>query len=63
MNPRLKIVDLGVADLPISRQFYQDAFGWQPAQGSSDQIVFFHHSGILPGIYPMDLILNTATSH
>ena len=60
MKPRLNIVTLGVADLPRSRQFYQDAFDWKPAQGSSDKIVFFHHGGIVLGLYPIDLLAEDA---
>ena len=60
MKPRLNIVTLGVADLPRSRKFYQDAFGWKPAKGSSDQIVFFHHGGIVLGLYPMNLLAEDA---
>jgi uncharacterized protein len=60
MKPRLNIVTLGVADLPWSRQFYQDAFGWKPAKGSSDHIVFFHHGGIVLALYPMDLLAEDA---
>jgi len=60
MKPRLNIVTLGVNDLQRSRQFYQDAFGWKPAKGSSDQIVFFHHGGIVLGLYPMHLLAEDA---
>jgi len=60
MKLRLIIVTLGVADLPKSRQFYLDAFGWKPAQGSSDEIVFFHHGGIVLGLYPMNLLAEDA---
>ncbi|HZL10940.1 MAG TPA: VOC family protein [Prolixibacteraceae bacterium] len=60
MGPRLNVVTLGVADLPKSRQFYQEAFGWKPVQGSSDQIVFFSHGGIIFSLYPMDLLAEDA---
>ena len=60
MKPRLNIVTLGVADLPRSRQFYLDAFGWKPAQGSSDEIVFFYQEGIVIGLYPMNLLAEDA---
>jgi len=53
MKPRLNVVTLGVADLPRSRQFYADAFGWQPTPGSDENIVFFNHGGIVLGLYPM----------
>jgi catechol 2,3-dioxygenase-like lactoylglutathione lyase family enzyme len=60
MKPRLNIVTLGVADLPKSRQFYMDAFGWKPAKGSDEQIVFFSHGGIVLGLYPMILLAEDA---
>ena len=60
MKPRLNIVTLGVADLQKTRQFYYEAFGWKPAQGSSDQIVFFSHGGIILGLYPMNLLAEDA---
>lgn len=54
MNPRLNIVTLGVADLKKSRQFYADAFGWTPANGSDENIVFLNHGGIVLALYPME---------
>jgi uncharacterized protein len=60
MKPRLNIVTIGVSDLPTSRQFYMEAFGWKPAQGSSDQIVFFYLDGIVLGLYPLNLLAEDA---
>lgn len=60
MNPRLNIITLGVADLPKSRRFYIDAFGWKPAKGSDENIVFFYHGGIVLGLYPMNLLAEDA---
>jgi len=60
MKPRLNIVTLGVADLPKSRRFYMDAFGWKPAKGSDENIVFFYHGGIVLGLYPMNLLAEDA---
>lgn len=60
MNPRLNMVTLGVADLTKSRRFYMDAFGWKPAKGSDENIVFFYHGGIVLGLYPMNLLANDA---
>jgi catechol 2,3-dioxygenase-like lactoylglutathione lyase family enzyme len=45
---------MGVADLQRSRQFYDDAFGWTPANGSDENIVFFNHGGIALALYPME---------
>ncbi len=60
MKPRLNIVTLGVADIQKSRQFYMDAFGWKPAKGSDENIVFFHHGGIVLGLYPIHLLAEDA---
>lgn len=46
--------------MPKSRQFYLDAFGWKPAQGSSEEIVFFYQEGIVIGLYPMNLLAEDA---
>lgn len=54
MKPRLNIVTLGVADLQKSRQFYADAFGWTPANGSDENIAFLNHGGIILALYPME---------
>lgn len=54
MKPRLNIVTLGVANLPKSRQFYADAFGWTPANGSDENIVFFDHGRIALALYSME---------
>lgn len=54
MKPRLNIVTLGVADLLKSSQFYADAFGWTPANGSDENIVFLNHGGIVLALYPKE---------
>jgi predicted lactoylglutathione lyase len=60
MNPRLNMVTLGVADLQKSRHFYMEAFGWKPAKGSDENIVFFYHGGIVLGLYPMNSLAEDA---
>lgn len=60
MNPRLNLVTLGVADIPTSSRFYLDAFGWKPAKGSDENIVFFYHGGIVLGLYPLNLLAEDA---
>jgi catechol 2,3-dioxygenase-like lactoylglutathione lyase family enzyme len=53
MKPRLNIVTLGVKDLQKSKEFYQKALGWEPAEGSDENIVFFNHGGIILSLYPL----------
>ena len=60
MKPRLNIVTLGVKDLKISREFYQNALGWQATKESDDNIVFFNHGGIVLGLYPLDKLAEDA---
>jgi predicted lactoylglutathione lyase len=60
MKPRLNIVTLGVTDLKKSRQFYAEAFGWRPATGSDENIIFFNHRGIVLGLYPLNSLAEDA---
>ena len=60
MKPRLNIVTLGVADLQKSRQFYTGAFGWIPANGSDENIVFMNHGGIVLALYPLEALAEDA---
>ncbi len=60
MKPRLNIVTLGVKSLQISRDFYKKALGWEPAAGSDENIVFFHHGGIVLALYPLDKLAEDA---
>lgn len=46
MEQRLTLFTLGVDDLEKMNNFYQDVFGWQPVDSSTDDIVFYHLNGI-----------------
>ena len=60
MKPRLNIVTIGVSNLQKSREFYMKALGWEPANGSDDNIVFYHHGGIIFALYPHDKLAEDA---
>lgn len=60
MKPRLNIVTLGVQNLQKSKEFYQNALGWEPARGSDENIVFFNHGGIVRSLYPLDKLAEDA---
>ncbi|QGY43130.1 VOC family protein [Maribellus comscasis] len=60
MKPRLNIVTLGVKNLQESRAFYKNAFGWELANGSDENIVFFNHGGIVLALYPLDKLAEDA---
>ncbi|MCG8686808.1 MAG: VOC family protein [Desulfobacterales bacterium] len=59
MKPRLNIVP-GVKSLETSRDFYNNALGWEPTKDSDDKIVFYNHGGIVFGLYPMDKLAEDA---
>ncbi len=60
MKPRLNIVTLGVKNLQKSKNFYQEALGWEPTKDSDDKIVFFNQGGIILGLYPIDKLAEDA---
>ena len=57
MKPRLNIVTLGVNNLRKSKEFYENALGWEPAAGSDENIVFFNHGGIILSLYAVKNLL------
>jgi len=51
MEQRFSIITLGVADLELSRAFYQQ-LGWKPSAASSNGIAFFQAGGAALALYP-----------
>lgn len=60
MDPRISIVTLGVADLAVSRRFYEAGLGWKAAAASTDAICFFQLGGLVLALYPRDLLAEDA---
>lgn len=46
MEPRLTLITLGVTDVTVSAQFYEQNFNWQRLSTSNEAIVFFKLNGI-----------------
>ncbi len=61
MEQRLTIVGLGVKDLQVSSQFYEEKFGWKKMKSSNEGITFFQLNGILLSLYPNDKLAEDAT--
>ncbi|MCD8349148.1 MAG: VOC family protein [Planctomycetaceae bacterium] len=61
MDPRISIVTLGVQVLERSRQFYKEAFGWEPASGQ-EGISFYQLGGLVFALYPDDLLAADANA-
>jgi len=50
MQPQISVVTLGVNDLPRSRQFYVEGFGWAPVF-ENDEIIFYQMNGLVLGTW------------
>ncbi len=61
MDQRLNIVGLGVNDLEIASDFYENKFGWEKMKSSNDDIKFFQLNGILLSLYPREKLAEDAT--
>ena len=46
MEQRLSMITLGVSDLQVSKQFYEQVVGWTSAHGP-DGIAFFDLGGVV----------------
>ncbi|HEY6869267.1 MAG TPA: VOC family protein [Novosphingobium sp.] len=50
MAQHLSLVTLSIHDIPRSRRFYGDGFGWRPVY-ESDEVLFFQMNGIVLGLW------------
>src|ERR1700741_2474299 len=60
MEQRLSFITLGVNDLEKVRDFYKNAFGWNPIK-DSDGIVFFKLNGFILSLFPANELAEDAT--
>ncbi len=50
MQQQISVITLGVADLPRSRRFYVEGFGWRPVFETAE-IVFYQMNGLVLGTW------------
>lgn len=50
MQQQISVITLGSADLPRSRRFYVDGFGWAPIF-ENDEIIFYQMNGLVLGTF------------
>lgn len=50
MQQQISIITLGVAELPRSRRFYVEGFGWRPVF-ENEEIVFYQMNGFVLGTF------------
>ncbi len=60
MEQRLTIIGLGVNDLKVANDFYENKFGWTKMPTSNNDITFFQLNGILLSLYPKDKLAEDA---
>ncbi len=60
MEQRLTIVGLGVSDLNLLTEFYENKFGWEKTESSNESISFFQLNGILLSLYPREKLAEDA---
>ena len=60
MEQRLTIIGLGVKNLKVSSEFYEEKFGWKKTESSNESIVFFQLNGMLLSLYPIDKLAEDA---
>ena len=50
MQQQISVITLGIADLPRSRRFYADGFGWKPVF-EVPEIIFYQMNGLMLGTW------------
>ncbi|SIT79640.1 hypothetical protein SAMN05444128_0771 [Pontibacter indicus] len=60
MEQRITLITLGVRNLQRSREFYQQVFGWQPLESSTESIIFFQLNGIQLALFPQESLADDA---
>lgn len=50
MQHQISVITLGIADLPRSRRFYCEGFGWKPAF-ENEEIIFYQMNGFVLGTW------------
>ncbi len=61
MDQRVTIITLGVTNLKVSSDFYEQKFGWQRLKSSTDDIVFFKLNGLILSLYSREKLAEDAT--
>ena len=59
MEPRISVITLGVADVPLARAFYQ-ALGWPLSGEPETEVAFFRNAGSRLALYALDGIAEEA---
>lgn len=61
MEQRITLITLGVSDVQRSKAFYNDHFGWTPAESSNENIIFYTLNGITLALFNETALAEDAT--
>ncbi len=50
MQHQISVITLGITDMPRSRRFYVEGFGWQPVF-ENEEIIFYQMNGLVLGTW------------
>lgn len=50
MQQQISVITLGITDMPRSRRFYVEGFGWQPVF-ENEEIIFYQMNGLVLGTW------------
>ena len=50
MQQQISVITLGIAELPRSRRFYTEGFGWSPVF-ENEEIIFYQMNGLVLGTF------------
>ena len=60
MEQRITFLTLGVKDLKVSIDFYENKFGWQRSEASSENMIVYNLNGLLLSLYPREELAKDA---
>lgn len=55
MQQQISVITLGISDLPRSRRFYAEGFGWAPVF-ENEEIIFYQMNGLVLGTFEMSAL-------
>jgi uncharacterized protein len=61
MEQRLSFITLGVSDLKLSADFYENKFCWNRSEMSDEKIIFFQLDGCMLSLYDRNALAEDAT--
>ena len=54
MDQRLSLVTLGVRDLAVARDFYEEGLGWKATSAVEGKVVFYQMNGMIISLFGRD---------